>query len=75
MCSATDRQLFGDRPAVHRGSADDMTALELSTEKYESGDGSGEGVEGQTLSAAKILRGTGPTDSSLQQTPRLVTGC
>jgi hypothetical protein len=51
-----------------------MTALELWTEQYESGDASGEDVEGQTRSATKIVRGTGPTDSSLQQTRRLLTG-
>jgi hypothetical protein len=51
-----------------------MTALELWSEQYQSGDASGKDVAGQARSAAKIMRGTGPTDSSLLQTRRLVTG-
>ena len=66
-CSATDRQFV-------ETARTNMTALELWSEQYQSGDASGEDVEGQARSAAKIMRGTGPTDSSLLQTRRLVTG-
>ena len=65
-CSATDRQ-FIETARMN------MTALELWIEQYQSGDASGEDVEGQARTAAK-MRGTGPTDSSLRQTRRLVTG-
>jgi hypothetical protein len=51
-----------------------MTALELWSEQYQSGDASGKDVEGQARSASKIMRGTGPTDSSLQQARLLVMG-
>jgi hypothetical protein len=66
-CSATDRQFI-------ETARTNMTALELWSEQYQSGDASGKDVEGQARSAAKIMRGTGPTDSSLQQARRLVTG-
>jgi hypothetical protein len=66
-CSATDRQFI-------ETARTNMTALELWSEQYQSGDASGKDVEGQARSAAKIMRGTGPTDFSLQQARRLVTG-
>ena len=51
-----------------------MTALELWSEQYQSGDTSAEDLVGQAHAAAKIMRGTGPTDFSLRQTQRLVIG-
>jgi hypothetical protein len=66
-CSATDRQFI-------ETARTNMTVLELWSEQYQSGDATGKDVEGQARSAAKIMRGTGPTDYSLQQTRRLVTG-
>ena len=51
-----------------------MTALELWSEQYQSGEASAEDVVGQARAASKIMRGTGPTDFSLRQTQRLVTG-
>jgi len=51
-----------------------MTALELWSEQYQSGDASAEDVVGQAKTAAKIMRGTGPTDFSLRQAQRLVIG-
>lgn len=66
-CSATDRQFI-------ETARTNMTALELWSEQYQSGDASGDDVERQARSAAKIMRGTGPTDSSLQQTRLLVIG-
>jgi hypothetical protein len=67
MCSATDRQFI-------ETARTNMTALELWSEQYQSGDASGKDVEGQARSASKIMRGTGPTDSSLQQARLLVMG-
>jgi hypothetical protein len=66
-CSATDRQFV-------EAARTNMTALELWSEQYQSGDASAEDVVGQAKAAAKIMRGTGPTDFSLRQTRRLVTG-
>ena len=66
-CSATDRQFI-------ETARTNMTALELWSEQYQSGDASGKDVEGQARSASKIMRRTGPTDSSLQQA-RLSWGC
>ena len=66
-CSATDRQFIDDART-------NMTALELWSEQYQSGDASAEDVVGQARAAAKIMRGTGPTDFSLRQTQRLVIG-
>jgi hypothetical protein len=66
-CSATDRQFI-------ETARTNMTALELWSEQYQSGDASGRDVEGQARAAAKIMRGTGPTDSSLQQARLLVMG-
>jgi len=66
-CSATDRQFI-------ETARTNMTALELWSEQYQSGDATGKDVESQARAAAKIMRGTGPTDYSLQQTRRLVTG-
>ena len=51
-----------------------MTALELWSDQYQSGDASAEDVVGQAHAAAKIMRGKGPTDFSLRQTQRLVIG-
>src|SRR6188472_899313 len=66
-CSATDRQFI-------ETARTNMTALELWSEQYQSGDASESEVVGEADSAAKIMRGTGPTDYSLQQTRRLVVG-
>jgi hypothetical protein len=66
-CSATDRQFI-------ETARTNMTALELWSEQYQTGDATGKDVERQARAAAKIMRGTGPTDYSLQQTRRLVTG-
>ena len=66
-CSATDRQFIEDART-------NMTALELWSEQYQSGDASAEDVVGQASAAAKIMRGTGPTDFSLRQSRRLVIG-
>lgn len=51
-----------------------MTALGLWAEQYEHGEAGAEDVVGQARSAAKIVRGMGPTDSSLRQTQRLLVG-
>jgi hypothetical protein len=66
-CSATDRQFI-------EAARTNMTALELWSEQYQSGDASAEDVVGQAKAAAKIMRGTGPTDFSLRLTQRLVVG-
>jgi hypothetical protein len=66
-CSATDRQ-FIEAARTH------MTALQLWSEQYQSGDAGADEVIGQAGDAAKIVRGLGPTDFSLQQTQRLVIG-
>ena len=66
-CSATDRQFI-------EAARTNMTALELWSEQYQSGDASAEDVVGQAQVAAKIMRGTGPTDFSLRQTQHLVIG-
>jgi hypothetical protein len=66
-CSATDRQFI-------EAARTNMTALELWSEQYQSGDASAEDVVGQAKTAAKIMRGTGPTDFSLRQSQRLVIG-
>jgi hypothetical protein len=66
-CSATDRQFI-------ETARTNMTALELWSEQYQSGDASESDVVGEAHNAAKIMRGTGPTDYSLQQTRRLVVG-
>ena len=66
-CSATDRQFIEDART-------NMTALELWSDQFQSGDASAEDVVGQAKAAAKIMRGAGPTDFSLRQTQRLVVG-
>jgi hypothetical protein len=66
-CSATDRQFI-------EAARTNMTAIELWSEQYQSGDASGSDVVDQAHAAAKIMRGAGPTDYSLQQTQRLVVG-
>ena len=66
-CSATDRQFI-------ETARTNMTALELWSEQYQSGDASAEDVIGQAYTAEKIMHGTGPTDFSLRQTQRLVIG-
>jgi hypothetical protein len=66
-CSATDRQFI-------ESARTNMTALELWSEQYQGGDATGGDVSGQARAAAKIMRGMGPTDSSLRQTQRLVVG-
>jgi hypothetical protein len=66
-CSATDRQFI-------EAARTNMTALELWSEQYQSGDASADDVVGEAVTAAKIMRGTGPTDFSLRQAQRLVIG-
>ena len=66
-CSATDRQFI-------EAARTNMTALELWSEQYQSGDATAEDVTGQAHAAAKIMRGAGPTDFSLRQAQRLVVG-
>jgi hypothetical protein len=66
-CSASDRQFI-------EAARTNMTALELWSDEYQSGDASGGDVTGQARAAAKIVRGMGPTDFSLRQTQRLVVG-
>jgi hypothetical protein len=66
-CSATDRQFI-------ETARTNMTALGLWSEQYESGDAGGAALVKQARAGAKIVRATGPTDSSLQQTRRLLVG-
>jgi citrate lyase gamma subunit len=66
-CSATDRQFI-------ETARTNMTALGLWSEQYESGDAGGAELVKQARAGAKIVRATGPTDSSLQQTQRLLVG-
>jgi len=66
-CSATDRQFI-------ETARTNMTALGLWSEQYESGETGGIEVVSQARAGAKIVRGTGPTDFSLQQTQRLLVG-
>lgn len=64
-CSATDRQFI-------ETARTNMTALGLWSEQYESGDAGGAELVKQARAGARIVRATGPTDSSLQQTQRLL---
>jgi hypothetical protein len=66
-CSATDRQFI-------ETARTNMTALGLWSEEYESGDAGGAELVSQARAGAKIVRGTGPTDFSLQQAQRLLVG-
>jgi hypothetical protein len=66
-CSATDRQFI-------EGARTNMTALQLWSEQYQSGDAKGEEVMSQARAASKIVRGMGPTDFSLAQTQHLLVG-
>jgi hypothetical protein len=66
-CSATDRQFI-------ETARTNMMALQLWNEQYQGGDATERDVVGQARQAAKIMRATGPTDFSLQQTQRLVVG-
>jgi hypothetical protein len=66
-CSATDRQ-FIDTARTN------MAALGLWADQYESGDADGMDVVAQARAGARIVRGMGPTDSSLAQTQRLLVG-
>jgi hypothetical protein len=66
-CSATDRQFI-------ETARTNMTALELWSAQYQSGDASAKEVAGQAKAAAKIMRGVGPTDFSLHVAQRLVVG-
>ena len=66
-CSATDRQFI-------ETARTNMTALGLWSEQYESGDAGGAELVKQARAGARIVRATGPTDSSLQQTRRLLVG-
>ena len=51
-----------------------MTALGLWADQYQSGDADGADVVTQAKAGAKIVRGMGPTDSTLAQTQRLLVG-
>jgi hypothetical protein len=51
-----------------------MTALQLWSEQYQSGDAGGDEVVGQARAASKIVRALGPTDFSLSQTKHLLVG-
>ena len=66
-CSAPDRQFI-------EAARTNMTAIQLWSEQYQSGDASGDDVVGQARAAAKIVRGMQPTDYSLAQARRLVVG-
>jgi len=66
-CSATDRQFI-------EAARTNMTALELWSDQYQSGDASAGDVVDEAHAAAKIMRSSGPTDFSLRQTQRLVIG-
>lgn len=66
-CSAADRQFL-------EAARTNMTAMQLWSEQYQSGDASDEDVADEAQNAVKIMRGTGPTDWSLRQTQRLVIG-
>jgi hypothetical protein len=66
-CSATDRQFI-------EAARTNMTALELWSTQYQSGDASAKEVVGQAKVAAKIMRGVGPTDFSLHVAQRLIVG-
>jgi hypothetical protein len=66
-CSATDRQFI-------ETARTNMTALELWSQQYQSGEASKGDLVGQARTAAKMVRGSQPTDFSLQQTRSLVTG-
>jgi hypothetical protein len=66
-CSATDRQFI-------EAARTNMTALGLWGEQYESGEAGGGEVVSEARTAAKIVRGMGPTDFSLGQTQRLLVG-
>ena len=66
-CSAADLQFL-------EAGRTNMTAMQLWSEQYQSGDASDEDVADQAQTAVKIMRGTGPTDWSLRQTQRLVIG-
>jgi hypothetical protein len=66
-CSATDRQFI-------ETARTNMTALELWSEQYQNGEATKDDLVGQARTAARIVRGSRPTDYSLQQTRRLVTG-
>jgi hypothetical protein len=66
-CSAADRQFI----EVARTN---MTALELWADEYQSGEATAADVTAQVRAATRLVRGTGPTDYSLQQTRRLLVG-
>jgi hypothetical protein len=66
-CSATDRQFI-------ETARTNMTALGLWSEQYQSGEAGGEALVSQARAGAKIVRATGPTDSTLQQTKGLLAG-
>ena len=66
-CSATDRQFI-------ETARTNMTALELWSEQYGSGEASKGDLVRQARTAAKIVRGSQPTDFALQQTRSLVAG-
>lgn len=51
-----------------------MTAMDLWGEQYQSGEADGAEVVQESQQAAKIMRGTSPTDASLEQTRRLMVG-
>jgi hypothetical protein len=51
-----------------------MTAIELWSQQYQSGEATKDDLVGQARTAARIVGGTQPTDFTLQQTRSLVTG-
>jgi hypothetical protein len=64
-CSVTDRQ-FIDTAQTN------MTALGLWAEQYQSGDTPADDLVSEATSAAKIVAGTSPTDTSLAATRALM---
>ena len=66
-CSSADEQFI-------EAARTNMTAMQLWSEQYQSGEASADDVADQARTAAKIMRGTGPTDFALLQTRRLVIG-
>jgi hypothetical protein len=66
-CSATDRQFI-------ETARTNMTALQLWSEQYQSGDAEGDEVMSQARNASRIVRAMGPTDFALAQTQHLLVG-
>jgi hypothetical protein len=66
-CSATDKQFIQE-------ARDNMTALGLWGEQYETGDAKAAEVVSEAKREQKIVQGMAPTDPSLRQTQRLIVG-